>query len=436
MNQPSIIQRNSVRRNGGFTIVEVLIAAAVGALLMGALYDMFYTGSRINRDTQNRADALQAASLTLASIQQDLKQLITLPVNRDSEGKPINRFGDHQVPVRISPLGRNITFYVPDGGTGELPSPSAVAVTYGLEQANTGGLFRVKRTERRGDEDEDVSGRVLSTVNVRGMRFRLLAPNAIREDEKSPDSNFYVETVVTGSDATGLTTMTLASLTQLDYPSTFQQTRNRNVNETLAFQPRAPLPNVPDQRSYTQEEFDALQQLRDLAEQFQRGEVGVDELEPQVRKVVEIADRQPGRKDVVATQGVVGLPPLGDTPLTLQPGSPGRPIEFQTPGGDSVIVPTNRDEINNRILEEIARQGAGGGGNIRITMTDTFAEFSPGSDGNLQRTNIQGTSREGNVSFESDAGTDFDAVHDAAVASFRGPTSKFFGSYGLPPPSF
>ncbi|MBI4872029.1 MAG: prepilin-type N-terminal cleavage/methylation domain-containing protein, partial [Candidatus Riflebacteria bacterium] len=226
----------------GFTMLEVIVAIAIGAVLMGVLYQLFYAGSRINRDTMTKADALQAATLTLATVQQDLKQLVTLPVAKKPSGEVDNRFGDHQVPVRVSPLRRNIAFYVPDKSAkrGELPSPGAVAVSYSLEPAEVGGLFRVRRSEAGASKDDN-STRVLTAVNVKDLKFRLLDPKATDPADRSPDQSYYVEAVVTGSDATGRETMTMSALTQLEYPSTFQQPQNRNVNETLVFTPRAPL---------------------------------------------------------------------------------------------------------------------------------------------------------------------------------------------------
>ncbi|MBI2944159.1 MAG: prepilin-type N-terminal cleavage/methylation domain-containing protein [Candidatus Wallbacteria bacterium] len=427
-------------RPAGFTMVELIVAIVIGAVLMGVLYDMFYAGSRINRDTQNKADALQAATLTLASVQQDLKQLVSLPVAKQASGENNPRYGDHRAPVRISPMGRNITFYVPDPKQrrGELPTPGAVAVTYSLDPAD-GGLFRVKRTIDREETDpeppeEGARAHTLPNVHVRDVRFRLLDPKSSEPDRRSPDQNYYVETVVTGADATGRETMTLLALTELENPSTFVQSHNKFVNETVNFQPRRPLPQAPDKRSATQKEFEALRELRELAEKFEKGEVGAKELEDQVRRVVEIADGNPGRKDLVATNGRV--PPLGNTPLALQNrgGPGGRPIEFSTPNGDRVLVPTNRDQTRDRLIDEIARRGAGGGGNIRIVMTDVLETFRPDGGGSLEQTGAQGRRRTGNINFSSDAGTDFSKIHNAGVGSMEDPTRNFFRGFGLPYP--
>ena len=423
-----------------FTLVEVLVAAAIGAVMLGALYQMFYAGSRINRDTMTKADALQAATLTLASVQQDLKQLVTLPVAKKASGEPAPRYGDHGAPVRISPLGRNISFYVPDKSAkrGELPSPGTVVVTYNLEPAETGGLFVVRRSESTGDRPSPEDGHVLTGVSVKDLKFRLLDPKSSDTVTRSPDQNYYVEAIVTGTDATGRETMTLTALTELEYPSTFQQPQNRNVNETISFRPKAPLAGPPDRRSVTKAELENLRQLRDLADRFDRGEIGPKELEKEVREVVNQADENPGRRDAVTYAGATPPAPLGNQPLTMAPRQPGQPIEFSTPTGDRILVPTSPEQVTNRVTSNPTSgdptQRQNGNGQIRVTMTAWFAEYESHGGGPMQQTNAGSRSAARNWNFDSDAGSDFSAIHDQAMSQAAQDSARMLESFGIPQP--
>ena len=60
--------RRSVRRTGGFTLIEVLVAFAVAAMTMAALYQVFSVGVRASSNAENYATAVLLAQSSLETV--------------------------------------------------------------------------------------------------------------------------------------------------------------------------------------------------------------------------------------------------------------------------------------------------------------------------------------------------------------------------------
>ncbi|MBI4872396.1 MAG: hypothetical protein HY814_12620, partial [Candidatus Riflebacteria bacterium] len=174
--------------------------------------------------------------------------------------------------------------------------------------------------------------------------------------------------------------------------------------------------------------------LRDLADRYERGELAPRDLEQQVRDVIAQADSRPGSKDVVTYNGNTPPAPLGSQPLTMLPRQPDRPIEFQTPNGDRVLVPTNPDQVTNRLRDGTGEptDGQHGQGQIRVTMTAWFAEYEGHNGGPMQLTNSGSRSGQREYNFDSDAGTDFSALQDTAMRQAAVDSQNMLDSFGLP----
>ncbi|MBI2942634.1 MAG: prepilin-type N-terminal cleavage/methylation domain-containing protein [Candidatus Wallbacteria bacterium] len=415
------------RSRRGFTFVEVFVAIALFAVLLGALYEVFYSATRLNRDTQGRADALQSATLALATVQADLRRLVTTPVERDAQGRIKNRFGDHQVPVWISPGGKHLSFYVPssDPGRQDRATRDAETVTYSLEPAPVGGLYRLCR--RLGAAEGEPASEVgeVGGIQLRALEFKLREPKADDAELKSPDESYYLETTVTGADSDGRESFTLRNLARLDFPANHNVTASRNLNEEIRYQPRSPLTKPVEKPNYTREDAATLDKLRDLAERCEKGELPAPQLEQAVAEELNRLAGRPGKNPVLVNPGKATLPPVAS--VRALPPQPGRPVEVETDGGDRVLLPTSPGPLRDRLREEAAR--GNGSGNVGFVMTVTERRYVNG-----QLVSSRSHDSGGSIGYNWNNPADYDSVHTAAKDESQRQISTFFRRYGLDSP--
>ena len=91
------------RRDKGFTLLEIIIAVGIFAVISALAYGGLNTVLRSAQKTEAAADELQQLQLAMSIIQQDLSQITDRPVR--------NEFGEREGAV-VSPgsFGRLITF--------------------------------------------------------------------------------------------------------------------------------------------------------------------------------------------------------------------------------------------------------------------------------------------------------------------------------------
>ncbi len=91
------------QRQAGFTLLEIIIAVGIFAVISALAYGGLNTILRSTQKTQEAADALQALQLGMSIIQQDLSQITNRPVR--------NEYGEREGSV-VSPsnFGRLISF--------------------------------------------------------------------------------------------------------------------------------------------------------------------------------------------------------------------------------------------------------------------------------------------------------------------------------------
>lgn len=82
------------------TIVEVTIFAAVGAVIMSVLYQLFVGASRQGRDLDLKLKAVQGSQLLLERLERDLKHLV---------------YEKDRYEVEVDEEGRRLRFYLFDG---------------------------------------------------------------------------------------------------------------------------------------------------------------------------------------------------------------------------------------------------------------------------------------------------------------------------------
>jgi len=77
-------------KNSGFTLIEVLLALGLSALMLGAIYSLLYTGSRGWKYMRGRADVDETARVVLDRLERDLENAVPL-----SKGQWSGKFPFH-----------------------------------------------------------------------------------------------------------------------------------------------------------------------------------------------------------------------------------------------------------------------------------------------------------------------------------------------------
>ena len=123
----------------GFTLMEALIAAAIGSLVLGAMVSMFYA-SRKMTDVGDLASALAEASIAMEHIHRDLTQAVQKPDPAITE------------PILISKEGAAQFVHAVKGENGKLEGK---LVVYRREKLATGN-YRLMR--KFGDAESPLPG--------------------------------------------------------------------------------------------------------------------------------------------------------------------------------------------------------------------------------------------------------------------------------------
>lgn len=99
-------------RRRGYTLVEMTIATAIAAVVIGAVMGLLVSGSHLFTSGQNAVRGPEAAILVMDQLERDLAQVLQVP-------------GDPRPPVSIHDAGQSMAFYVP-GADGVLSTPRTV----------------------------------------------------------------------------------------------------------------------------------------------------------------------------------------------------------------------------------------------------------------------------------------------------------------------
>ena len=125
------------RREQGFTLLELLIAVAVFAVVSAVAYGGLQAVLNTDSQTRLRGDILAELQVALAVLERDLRQVV--PV------EPRDRFGDRQPAMRYSPL--------------------ATEPELELVRAGSGGVDRLRRVGWRVTE-EGLERRLWEAIDV------------------------------------------------------------------------------------------------------------------------------------------------------------------------------------------------------------------------------------------------------------------------------
>src|SRR5436309_1960318 len=142
------------RLRAAFTLVEMMFVLAMLAGLLALLYLIFHQQSSGAKKLDAHQEALRAGLFALENITRDLRGLVTVPPERGPDGQPVRHqlvrhYGDHRTPVRISPSGQQIAFFLPPAqlpgkGTTEV---ACVPVTYGLVAVKSAAIYTLRRAQ-------------------------------------------------------------------------------------------------------------------------------------------------------------------------------------------------------------------------------------------------------------------------------------------------
>lgn len=158
-------------RRRGYTLLEVLIAAALTTLVFAAVYAGLYSGSRAFAASVERLRGPDAAVLLMDRLERDLYQCLQAP-------------GDPRPPMRVEEaLGTlRLTFYAVD------PERSNVNVLVGAPVA----WELVETDEDSGRYHPMRNGELIEGVTLSGWDLELIEPDA---DQEIP--GWYLRMVVT-----------------------------------------------------------------------------------------------------------------------------------------------------------------------------------------------------------------------------------------------
>lgn len=114
----------------GFTLAEVLVAVAIGALVMGAAVELLLTGGRLFTIGQHEVHGRAAAQLVMDRLELDLARSIQVP-------------GDPRPPLRVIDDGA-VAFYVGEFDIGARLPIEARPVAWTFEEDGDGALTPVR----------------------------------------------------------------------------------------------------------------------------------------------------------------------------------------------------------------------------------------------------------------------------------------------------
>lgn len=200
----------------GFTLVEVVVAGAVGLVVLGALTFAFVGARQTQAASGRHLELLEGAVLAMHQLRADLRQLSFVP------GKPVEPYS-----LRIAAGGRAVRLRrSAPSPNGTPPGSSFVVVDYRLEPAKGAeGRFNLLRSEwtasgaallgRTRSRQEEV----LRGTTLRGMTVRF------REDEANNARVLHVSLDVTSTEGvlglsgpTGAPSMVISNVLQIQRP--------------------------------------------------------------------------------------------------------------------------------------------------------------------------------------------------------------------------
>jgi hypothetical protein len=158
------------RRTEGFSLLEVLVAGGLFALLLGGAFQLYRGGNLQSRQSTEQLSSMQSALLMMSALEEDCRQITVL-----------NRRGYSMVPFtllfstnRKSLMMRTSSMTDTDGNAG---GSSFTVVTYLLVKHKTvPGTYTMRRLERTTDGrilpgtdrvEEDKAFRALPIVDIR-----------------------------------------------------------------------------------------------------------------------------------------------------------------------------------------------------------------------------------------------------------------------------
>lgn len=159
-----------LRRTGGFSLLEVLVAGGLLALLLSSAFQLYRGGNLQSRQSTEQLSSMQNALLMMSALEEDCRQITVL-----------NRRGYSMVPFtllfstnRKSLMMRTSSMTDTDGNAG---GSSFTVVIYQLERhATVPGTYTMRRLERTTDGrllpgtdrvEEDKAFRALPIVDIR-----------------------------------------------------------------------------------------------------------------------------------------------------------------------------------------------------------------------------------------------------------------------------
>lgn len=292
----------------GLALVEVIISAMLMAGVLALLYLMHHGSTATASKLDSQQEALRSALLAIEVLTRNLKSLVTLPVDLDTEGLPRRRYGDHVTPVKIGPLGRTIAFYVSARSQPPGPGrpPQAITLTYSLWPGSREGTYQLRQTQgplwTTGDRPSPAptaddgaaplppprgtpGDHVVPGILLADLRCRLLEPGLAAPARRSPDEGYYLQILASGVDLHGRRTRLLPATVRLEYPSLQRQVAG--VYTSTPLEPTAPLETPPGTFVVTPEEADLVRKTRELSRQFAQGRIDERQLERGLKAALE-----------------------------------------------------------------------------------------------------------------------------------------------------
>jgi len=331
----------------GFTLVEVVFGSVVALMMFGVFWQIYYSQTSTAYKLTKKNDALRSAQLAAEVIQKDFKQLVSVEIERNGDGTINRKYGDHTAPALVSPSGKSVSFYIPAKTAGSQASTSeyeaCYTATYAMVPSKQSGIYEIKRSILTSTEEvsnvkdgvaAELPGKSIQSVQVKDVTFHLLDPKAPSTMYRSPDTNYYLQATILGTDSTGAETMTANVLVCLEYPSVMQMTQN--IQEITKYKPIVPLVTTPDTFTATPEEQATISKIENITKQFADGSLSATAYENQMTALI---NKHAGQTNgpVIGSTGNI-IPHISK--LTVSgPVAIDQPVVLSSPSGQKVIVP-------------------------------------------------------------------------------------------------
>lgn len=156
------------RRKIGLTIVEMVVALVVSAILITMIYTIWSSATRTSRGTGAHLSAIQSVLIASHAIRSDLARMLLTPLAGEDQMAADN--------LRIDPAGVQLQFHMPANLDDERWKVDLVPVVYFLRPVE-GRKSAFQLMQRHGEQERAITGCLLGGIHFQYLAKGQVAPH-------------------------------------------------------------------------------------------------------------------------------------------------------------------------------------------------------------------------------------------------------------------